>query len=83
MSQAPTAPLKTRERFALLYSDGSFGGLRADETLEDALVQAEEADFNERDPAHFTRVLRVTLIENEEIERPPVRKSPPGSARLG
>lgn len=54
-------------RFALLYSDGSFGILSAGASLEKAREEAAFADQNETDPARLTRVGRVSLVILEDF----------------
>ncbi|TDX64031.1 hypothetical protein EDE12_106177 [Methylosinus sp. sav-2] len=54
-------------RYALIYSDGSFGILSAGASLEKAREEAAFADQNETDPRHLTKVGRVSLIILEDF----------------
>lgn len=53
------------DRYALLYSDGSFGILSAGASLEKAREEAAFADHGEAD--HFTRVGRVSIVILEDL----------------
>jgi len=73
---------RTTQRLALHYCDDTFGILRADETVEDALQQARECDAGETDPANLTRVFRVIVLEVEEIVRPDAAPTAQASIRI-
>lgn len=60
-------------RLALLYSDGSMGILPAETSVERAWEHAADADRNEHNPAHFTKVARVS-VQIEEALCPPARE---------
>lgn len=57
-------------RLALLYSDGSMGVLPLETSIERAWEHAADADRNERNPAHFTKVARVSIQIEETLSRP-------------
>lgn len=56
-------------RLALLYSDGSIGVLPVDTSVDRAWDHAADADRNERNPAHFTKVARVSIHIEETLQR--------------
>ena len=66
-------------RFALLYSDGSVGILRAEASLDEARKEREWVDRNERDPRHLTKIACVTFDIVEIVDDPTTAPAPPAS----
>jgi len=69
-------------RLALIYSDGSLGLLTEDRSLDHAFKEAKESDFNEHNPANFTKVARVAF-EVLEIVTDPDAKGPATCSTCG
>lgn len=67
------ASRETRSRrLALLYSDGSLTVFSNDVDLRKARSEAISCDTYETDPAHFSRIVFVTLSEIESYVTPTV-----------
>ena len=57
-------------RLALIYSDGSLGLLTEGRSLDHAFKEAKDSNFNEHNPANFTRVGLVSFEVLEIVTDP-------------